>query len=238
MVINGDNISTLYSSLRSISARTGLYRVEQVANSFVGQVLSFLEESCPFVAEATATSNPDLCTSTVLIRVTNVLHTRNRFARVNSVQIPFDLSASSLSLPRDRQQQSHFSDLQNQLTRPLLIESSTPTSPTSTSLSINSTFKPQGFQQRQPQGYLNRELQSSNRFTSSLASRITRSVDRYRPSPYQDSRRQRQRQRSPSRQRQRSPAPRSPTPTPNPLFQLLEEDEEDDRPSTPSWKRL
>jgi len=81
--INSEQITSLYSSLRYISPVAGSDRVKGIATRSVGQVLSFLEETCPFVASAT--SNSDLLSSsTISIGVTNTLQTRNSFARTPS----------------------------------------------------------------------------------------------------------------------------------------------------------
>jgi hypothetical protein len=58
--INGEHITSLYSSLRYISPVAVSDRVEGIPTRTVGQGLSFLEETCPFVASTTATSNSEL----------------------------------------------------------------------------------------------------------------------------------------------------------------------------------
>ena len=228
-VINGENTSALYSSIRSIASIAGSYTVERVPNSFVGQVLSFLDESCPFVASATATANSDAVSSTISIEVTNTLQTYNRFARP-----PSSISSQTFFPSRNPREQSHFP---NPGTRHLLIESSSSSFPITHSYPSSTTpaelqsshNEPRGSNSFKPQGFKRKKQRGRPGQSQSLASRI----DSYRPNynPYQDHRRS---------CRYRSPSPPPPPPPPidsSTLIPSFNGEEEEDRPCTPSWKR-
>ena len=239
-----------------IATQAGRYQVTNLPNSAVEQFLLFLRTTCPYVSSVTATPNSDL-TSTILFEVTSTLRAHNPFSssHLHGVNSTF---ASSLSATNQLSQITRSADVSytntfssNNFSSHLPSDNHPIRSSTSI-VNINTSNTSRHSRSAQERVSA-QEISRSRSYTEQVYQRsssyrpLGSRIDSYRPppradryNPYRDNRRQHYRRSSPSSSPPPPPPPLPPPqrpPSTNPLFLLLE-DADDERPTTPSWKRL